>query len=398
MMKKIFSLLSILISAFTTQLHAQADFWNSPDAYLGQKQPGSIPEIFAPGILADTPYFSASRVAFTADGKEIYYCYNKSWANNEYLKIKYFKYENGKWNGPFTVNEHYNGPTFSVDGKTLYFNGHGGLGFQSHRTAGGWSEPEAFFPDYIMYDCVPVNSGIIYTASNQYIGAEQRPRNVDVSTITITGKDTVVKTLGVPVNAPGWNGDFFVARDESFLILSAKEDKSNNCELYISYRKPDKTWTNPKSLGANINNGVSHRYGQYVTADKKFLFYCYGHDEKDCAVYWVRFDRIYDSLKHTNFEPYVYDSLKNQSVAVGKTFSIQVPAKTFVDDDGNNTLVYTAQLADGGALPTWIHFDPAKKIISGNATAAGNYDITIIVTDKANAQASSTLTLTCTQN
>ena len=109
--------------------------------------------------------------------------------------------------------------------------------------------------------------------------------------------DTSIRDLGSPLNSPGFNGDFFIAMDESYMIISTRETKDFECELYISFRKKDKTWTNPQSLGPLINDGRAHRYGQYVSPDGRYLFYTRGASEKDCAVYWVRFDRLLNKLK-----------------------------------------------------------------------------------------------------
>jgi len=106
-----------------------------------------------------------------------------------------------------------------------------------------------------------------------------------------------VKSLGRPLNEPGFNGDLYIAPDESYMIVSAKETKTYESELYISFRNPDLTWTVPVSLGPLINNGLAHRWGQYVTPDGKYLFYSYGTSEKDCAIYWVRFDKLLESLR-----------------------------------------------------------------------------------------------------
>lgn len=393
-MKKIILLFLYILPLLSGSLHAQTLFWDSPDAYLGQNPPGSIPKIFARGMLADSPYFSANRAAFSADGKEFYYCYNLNWANKVYLKIKYFRYEDGKWKGPVILNEHYFAPTLSMDDKTLYFDGEGANIWCSHRKDTGWSEPARFLEPIAFYDFVPTISGTMYGASGSFIGAEKKPNNVDVCTLSISGSDTSIQSLGVPINSPGWNGDFFVARDESFIILSANETPSFECELYISYHKPGNTWTNPKSLGPMINKGLAHRYGQYVTNDNKFLFYCYGTSEKDCAIYWVRFDKLFDSLKHTNFDPYVLNSIPDQTVLVNKKFTIQIPEKAFVDDDGANTLRYTAHLTGGDPLPSWLHFDPAKKIIFGSGAAEGKYNITVTATDTKGARAQCVFALT----
>jgi len=73
--------------------------------------------------------------------------------------------------------------------------------------------------------------------------------------------DTSIQSLGTPLNTPGWDGDFFVARDESYIIMSANETKTYECELHISFHKPDGGWTTPVSLGPLINDGLAHRWG-----------------------------------------------------------------------------------------------------------------------------------------
>lgn len=108
--------------------------------------------------------------------------------------------------------------------------------------------------------------------------------------------DVEIESLGAPLNAPGFNGDLFVAPDESYMIISTHETPTFESELYISFRWPDRTWTVPVSLGAKINDGLAHRWGQYVTPDGKYLFYSHGTSEKDCAIYWVRFDTILRGL------------------------------------------------------------------------------------------------------
>jgi len=85
------------------------------------------------------------------------------------------------------------------------------------------------------------------------------------------------------------------------MIVSAKETPTYESELYISFRKPDSTWTVPVSLGPKINDGLAHRWGQYVTPDGKYLFYSHGTSEKDCAIYWVRFDNLLETLRPKRF-------------------------------------------------------------------------------------------------
>ncbi|MGH2649354.1 MAG: hypothetical protein ACRDE8_17370 [Ginsengibacter sp.] len=300
----VFFLRLLMYSANT--IVAQTTFINSHNAYLGAMPPNDTPKIFAPGLLTAKGEFSANRVAITPDGKEIYYCTNKSWKTAKDLKVKCFRYDGGKWVGPTVVNEHFGGTVFSPDYKTLYFGSDESAGsvFKSTRTKTGWSPPVEYISrNYVIYDFMPTRSGYKYAASNGTWGQPNDANAWRFSIMPAKDADTTIQSLGFPLNAPGFNGDFFIAMDESYMIVSAKETKTFACELYISFRKKDNTWTNPKTLGPLINDGVAHRYAQYVSPDGKYLFYTRGASEKDCAVYWVRFDHLLSKLRHTNFKP-----------------------------------------------------------------------------------------------
>ncbi len=307
MKKLIFSI--VILSLFSSiSSHAQTGIWNTHDAYLGQKPPGDIPEIFGEGMLAKADTFAFDRVAFSDDGTEFYFPTNNTWFSGVNSKIRYMKFQNGKWNGPFILNAHYYAPTFSVDNQTLYFLGGQGDGkhsfvWQSHRTANGWSEPEVYLKkDYGLYDFMPTSSGTCYAASNVHPDKRGDFQDYDISELKMTAKDTTIRSLGEPMNTPGFDGDFYVARDESYIIVSAKETKTYECELWISFHKPDNSWTAPVSLGEKINNGIAHRWGEYVTPDGKYLIYSTGHSPKDCHLAWVRFDHLLEKLKKENLK------------------------------------------------------------------------------------------------
>jgi len=302
-MKKLI-ILSLLVLAAAVTLHAQSSFLKSKDAYLGQKPPGDKPEVFAENLLVQRDTFPMDRVAFSADGKEFYYPSNITWYNTDHAAVRYFKYENGKWNGPFVLFPHCFAPTFSIDGKTLFLEGNKQIPrratiWQSHRTAKGWSEPAIYLSRrYPLYDFMPTQSGTAYIG-----GIDDTSRkDMDICTFKITGKDTTIKSLGPPINTPGYEGDFYVAKDESYIILSYKETKTYECELWISFHKKDGSWTPPVSLGPNINNGIAHRWGQYVSPDGKYLFYSTGHGPQDCRIVWVRFDNLLAKLKTENLK------------------------------------------------------------------------------------------------
>lgn len=380
----------VLLCAFDT-VRAQKDFWLSPNAYLGQKPPGDTPVPFAPDLLKDTDgAFALDRTAFSPDGKSFYYCTNKAWFKDSASNIKTYSWKNGKWEGPVILNEHYYAPTLSPDGNILFFMGGGAFGgvSRSLKTSTGWSHPELYLHHaYELYDYIPVTSGIAYAGSSGLFGKPHVWNTFDICKYRIAGKDTSITSLGIPLNTPGFDGDFFISADESFIIISAKEQPDFECELYISYHKKDGSWTNPKSLGPLINNGMAHRWGEYVPPGNKYLFFSYGHNEKDCGIYWVRFDNLLAKLRHTNFDPYVKTPLKDQSVISGKPFSVTLPAAAFYDDDGIQTLRWSVRTKDGGALPPWIRFDTVKRRLWGNAPGPTELLLRVTVTDTAGAVA-----------
>ena len=281
------------------RVRAQNSFWDSKEAYLAQPRPTDTPKIFAPGLLTDAGTFTMDRVAFSLDGKEFFYVQNDAWYTLKNAKMKVFKYDDHKWIGPTVLNEHFCQQTFSMDGKTLYLSGEkGNQVWMSRRTKDGWTAPALFLEEpYAIYDFMATQSGIYYLASEADESDKKNGITSSFSTLTLAGTGSTIKSLGRPLNEPGFNGDFFVATDESYMIVSAKETKTYESELYISFRKSDSTWTTPVSLGPKINNGLAHRWGQYVTPDGKYLFYSRGTSEKDCTIYWVRFDELLKSLR-----------------------------------------------------------------------------------------------------
>ena len=106
------------------------------------------------------------------------------------------------------------------------------------------------------------------------------------------------------------------------------------------------------------------------------------------STYWVKIDNIIESLRHTNFIPYLKNQIPNQTDTSGQLFNFTVPDSTFIDDDGNNTLTYSATLSGGGALPSWLSFNSSTRTFSGTPTSAETIGIKVIVTDSANANVS----------
>jgi len=88
-------------------------------------------------------------------------------------------------------------------------------------------------------------------------------------------------------------------------------------------------------------------------------------------------------LNGTNDAPILVAPLADQNFTFHKDFSWQVPDGSFTDIDQGDTLDYGATLADGSALPEWLHFDAATRTFSGETPKeTGFVDVRVTATDK----------------
>jgi len=362
-----------------------------PDSlYLAQTPPGNTPIVFQLPISSGTR--PIERITISSDNKEIYYSEIDTYPPN-ILRIKCYKYTNDKWEGPFVVFEGYMAPALSLNDSIMYMqNNLNGIActYFSTRNSTGWSIPIRRLSTNLATHYFRETSLKNYYLSTTFPGTSLR----DISILLINGTDTIIKNLGAPINTSSNEGDFFIAGDESY-IIHARSTPPMAGDLYISYKKAEDNWTNSKSLGSEINlPNPSWEYGPFVTQDNKYLFFSRGGSAMPSYfTYWVRIDNIIDSLRHTNFVPYLKNQIPNRTDTVGNLFNFTVPDSTFIDDDGNNTLTYSATLSNGNPLPSWLTFNPGTRTFSGTPTALGSIGLKVIATDTANASATCTFTL-----
>jgi Ca2+-binding RTX toxin-like protein len=101
-------------------------------------------------------------------------------------------------------------------------------------------------------------------------------------------------------------------------------------------------------------------------------------------------DTFVISVINTNDAPTVEVPLEERSVDAGSPFILTLPANTFADVDAGDSLVLSAKLFDGSALPVWLSFDAASGTFSGNPKQAniGLSHVVVTGTDAAGASAS----------
>lgn len=356
--------------------------------YLAQTPPGNTPVIFQ--LQFSSGVRPVERISISSDGKEIYYCELDEWPPHT-SRIKCYKYLSNKWQGPFVVFEGFICPGLSMNDSTIYIQRDTVLNansvawsYYSTRNSTGWSSPVKLLSTNLQTHYFQE------TQFKNYYLASNPGGNSDICKLIINNSDTTIQSLGKPINTGVDENDYFIARDESYIIFFRL---SSPFDLFISYHKSNGKWTNPKSLGTNINTSI-YECCPYVTRDNKYLFFTRGGNTMPSYnTYWVKIDNIIDSLKHTNFIPYLLNQIPYMTDTVGKVLNYTIPDSTFIDDDGNNTLTYTATLSGGGPLPSWINFNPSTGTFTFTPTASGSTGIKVIATDNANTSTSCLFTI-----
>ncbi|NVO09484.1 MAG: hypothetical protein HXX16_05930 [Bacteroidales bacterium] len=328
--------------------------------YLGQTPPENEPKIFKLAVTPGT--FAAERIAISNDGSEIYYSEIKSYYPVVGAKVKFYKYQKNKWTGPFVLFEDFNAPALSVSGDTLFFEGDFKM-YYSVRKNSEWSKPKVCFSAVDSAHYLQITS-----KGNYYVSARSKSSVglADWSKIQIKGKDTTTVSLGFPINRMVDDLDFYIAKDESYMITCPTGP------VCISYPNGKGKWSNPRYLNEKINFGIGG-WGAYVTADNKYMFFTTGTkmDYSDTHIYWVSMGNIVDSMKHTNLPPYVRNKPKPQKATIAKKFTYTIPEDAVCDDDGTG-ITFEVLLLNGSPLPTWLTFDAKTKTLTGNPVEVGD--------------------------
>jgi len=99
---------------------------------------------------------------------------------------------------------------------------------------------------------------------------------------------------------------------------------------------------------------------------------------------------------NTNDKPTLENAIANQTLKENDPFNFTLPADTFTDIDPEDTLNYTATLADGSPLPGWLTFDPATGTFQGTPPVGSNgtFEVKVVAKDGSNETAEDSFTLT----
>ena len=93
------------------------------------------------------------------------------------------------------------------------------------------------------------------------------------------------------------------------------------------------------------------------------------------------FDIIVESVVPVNHAPELSQALPDQAATEGESFSYTVAADAFTDPDADDTLTYSATLADGSPLPAWLGFDTVTRTFSGIPSGPGTVSVRVTAED-----------------
>jgi len=267
--------------------------------YLGQKPPGTSPQIFAPGIVSTAAHeFSCS---FTPDGKEFYF--TRMDPDRKENLIFVTKCVDGTWTAPevvpFIQNRMAFEPRVTPDGTRLYFTWNKPVPGQEgppmniwyvERKGEGWSEPinpgRRFNPNKSMFVSTTLD-GTIYTTD---ISGGPGATAIAAARL-IDGKYEQLERLPAPINVGAQDMYPHVAPDESYLIFASRRTSPpSNSGLFVSFRNPNRTWEDPRAIDLGRPAGLP-----FVSPDGKYLFFTAGERGKS-DIYWVE-ARFIEELK-----------------------------------------------------------------------------------------------------
>jgi len=303
----------IIISfCFMVSCAQKSDFPVLKGPYLGQKPPGMTPEIFAPGIISKAGFHLHSSLAFSPDGREIYFTKFVSEPETQGT-IYYMKQENDQWTKPrkafFSGRYNDDSAVFTPDGKRLYFSSN--RPYENYtdptnmniwfveKTETGWSQPifeeNVNNPETSEWRLAFSKDGTMYVTSGS-----SRPEigmySFDIyASFYVNGSYTKPQRIDQPFNTDKSETCLIVEPDEDYMIFY-RYDSYNPDELglYFSYCDKSGRWTEGKNMGELFNSGKeSVTQAASLSPDGKYLFFLKRMEE---SIYWVD-AKILEKLK-----------------------------------------------------------------------------------------------------
>ncbi len=247
--------------------------------YMGQKEPGLNPEIFAPTIVSTG--MAEINSVFTPDYKEFFYSIRMP---NGQLVIMVMKYNDTQWSEPqvasFSGEYSDADPFITYDGNWLYFISKRPIDstkiaksdwdiWRTHKDGDKWLEPERLASEINSEadETYPslTKEGKLYFSSGR-IG--ENNKDIFYAVTANDGFNSPVR-LNDTINSH-WEGDIYISPEEDYMIF-ASYGRDAGSGLYISFYQ-DEQWSLPQRMGKEINM-TGREFCPIVSADGNYFFF-----------------------------------------------------------------------------------------------------------------------------
>ena len=251
---------------------------------MGQKPPGMVAEVFAPGIIS-TDGWELEGV-FAPGMKEFYFTLdrgNKKTGDGKSFRptVIGFREKDNVWK-KYIEFKRKGEIVFSPDGTRL----HMAKGYKD-RIGEGWSERKSLGPMFDRKDFGIMR--LSASAKGSYVFDDYKNQNsIRISKINNGERQAPIKMSSV-VNSGKMTAHPFIAPDESYLIWdSEREGGYGDSDLYISFALENGAWGPAINMGDKVNSNGWDAYAS-VTPDGKYILFNRGinDDNSNVDIYWV---------------------------------------------------------------------------------------------------------------
>jgi hypothetical protein len=256
--------------------------------YLGQKPPGTQPEVFGPGVLSVDENFEHSAAVFSPRGDEVFWCTNVGMYTESgrqgMLRLYHMTVVDGTWTAPqiapFAEDIRVERPVYSPDGNSLYFERESDLTRESdadiyvvHRTGDGWSEPEPVSP---LINSPAIERLHTVTADGSMYFTRNLMREDEEVLVSrwVAGAYTAPEVLGDAYNQNVAEYAIVFGPNEDYMLIN-QQAAPTSANVLVSFKRADGSWSERIETPYYSGGFLS------LSPDGKYLF-TLGE-----AIYWI---------------------------------------------------------------------------------------------------------------